>query len=102
MAKSAEPRTFTVNCPCCQTTLTIDPELKQVLHHAAPEKAPIIDDLAAAAARLKGEAAKREEAFQKSFESLKSRDSLLDRKFDELLKQAKSNPDAPPPKKMWD
>ena len=102
MATPAQPRTITVTCPCCQATLTIDPELNEVLHHAVPEKAPVIDDLAAAAARLKGEAAKREEAFQKSFDSLKSRDSLLDRKFDELLKQAKSNPDTAPPKKLWD
>ena len=94
---------FTVTCPCCQASLTVDPELKVVLHHKEPERKPVIDDLAAAAARLKGEAAKREDAFQKSFQDLKSRDSVLNRKFDELLKQAQADPDQGPPKRdLWD
>ena len=97
---SADP--FNVVCPCCQATLTIDPELKTVLHHKLPERAPVIDDLAAAAQRLQGEAAKREDAFNKSFQDLKSRESLMDRKFDELLKQAKNTPSTEPPKKIWD
>ena len=39
----------------------------------------------------------REEIFRKSFEAEKSHGKVLDRKFDELLKQAKENPDAPRP-----
>lgn len=102
MAKIPASAAFAVVCPCCQTTLTIDPELKIVLHHQLPERAPVIDDLAAAAERLKGDAAKREDAFQKSFQDLKSRESVMDRKFDELLKQAKNTPGSEPPKKIWD
>jgi hypothetical protein len=102
MARSSSNDSFTVVCPCCQTTLTIDPELKTVLHHQAPAKAPVIDDLAAAAKRLGGEAAKREAAFQKSFDDLKAKGSVMDRKFDELLKQAKNTPGTEPPKKLWD
>jgi hypothetical protein len=102
MARPPSADSFSVVCPCCQATLTVDPELKIVLHHQVPAKAPVIDDLAAAAKRLDGEAAKREAAFQKSFDDLKAKESVMDRKFEELLKQAKNTPGSAPPKKIWD
>ncbi|MBI3281158.1 MAG: hypothetical protein HYZ57_15090, partial [Acidobacteria bacterium] len=67
------------------------------ISHKVPEKPRTIDDLAVAAARLKDEAARREEVFQKSVADQKTRQSVLNKKFDELFKQAKENPDAPPP-----
>ena len=88
---------FEVSCPCCQATLKIDPETRAVISHKEREKPPAIEDLSAAVARLKGESARREDAFQKSFADHKQHQKVLDRKFDELLKQAKENPDAPPP-----
>ena len=51
MAKLVE-----VECPCCQTKLKIDPETQSVISHKVPEKPPAIEDLAAAVAKLKGEA----------------------------------------------
>jgi hypothetical protein len=86
-----------VSCPCCQTALKIDPETRAVISHKSPEKPPAIEDLAAAVAKLKGEPGRREEIFRKSFEAEKSMGKVLDRKFDELLKQAKENPDAARP-----
>jgi hypothetical protein len=91
-----------VECPCCQATLKIDPETRAVIAHKQPEKPPAIEDLAAAVAKLKGEGARRDEMFRKSFESEKSHGKVLERKFDELLRQAKENPDAPPPKRDID
>lgn len=91
-----------VACPCCQTTLRVDRESGAVLSHKIPEKPPAIDDLGAAARALKGEAAKREEIFQKSFAEQKTRQSVLDKKFDELLRQAKESPDTGPPKRDID
>jgi hypothetical protein len=44
-------------------------------------------------AKLKGAPRRREEAFQKSFAAEKNQGQVLNRKFDELLKQAKENPD---------
>jgi hypothetical protein len=82
--------------------LKIDVATGAVLMHRQPEKAPQIEDLGVAVQRLKGEAAKREEVFQKSFADQKSRQSVLDKKFDELLKQAKSEPDSGPPKREFD
>ena len=86
-----------VDCPCCQSVLKIDIETRAVISHKVPEKPPVIEDLAAAVAKLKGEPGRREEMFRKSFEAEKSMGKVLNRKFDELLRQAKENPDAPRP-----
>ncbi|HYP07790.1 MAG TPA: hypothetical protein VER03_16275 [Bryobacteraceae bacterium] len=91
-----------VLCPCCQANLRVDRETGVVLSHKMPEKPPAIEDLGVAAKALKGEAARREEMFQKSFAEQKTRQSVLDKKFDELLKQAKASPDSGPPKRDID
>lgn len=91
-----------VLCPCCQANLRVDGETGVVLSHKMPEKPPAIEDLGVAAKALKGEAARREEMFQKSFAEQKTRQSVLDKKFDELLKQAKASPDSGPPKRDID
>lgn len=89
-------------CPCCQAILKIDPEMRAVISHKIPEKPPAIEDLAAAVAKLKGEAGRREEVFQKQFAAEKSHGKVLDRKFEELLKQAKENPDTSRPPRDFD
>jgi hypothetical protein len=86
-----------VACPCCQAVLKIDPETRAVITHAIPVKPPAIEDLAAAVAKLKGEAGRRDEVFRKQVEAEKSHGQVLSKKFDELLKQAKENPDATRP-----
>jgi hypothetical protein len=91
-----------VACPCCQSTLKIDPETRAVISHQVPEKPPAIEDLAAAVAKLKGEAGRRDEVFRKSVETEKMHGRVLEKKFDELLKQAKENPDYTPPKRDID
>jgi hypothetical protein len=93
---------FEVECPCCQAVLKIDPETKAVIAHAVPEKPPAIEDLAAAVAKLKGEAGRRDEVFRKQFEAEKSHGRVLEKKFDELLKQAKEHPDLTPPRRDID
>ena len=91
-----------VACPCCHATLRVDRETGAVYSHKLPEKPPAIEDLGAAARALKGEAAKREEIFQKSFAEHQGRQSVLDKKFEELLKQAKESPDTGPRKRDID
>jgi len=93
---------FEVACPCCQATLKIDPETLAVISHQVPEKPPAIEDLAAAVAKLKGEAGRRDEVFRKSVETERMHGKVLEKKFDELLKQAKENPDLTPPKRDID
>jgi hypothetical protein len=93
---------FEVECPCCQAKLKIDPETRAVIAHQAPVKPPPIEDLAAAVAKLKGEAGRRDEVFRKQVETQKMHGQVLSAKFDELLKQAKENPDLTPPKRDID
>lgn len=61
-------------------------------------------DMEAAVTHFKGAAGRREDAFKKSVEEHKSHADVLSRKFDEMLKIAKENPDEPPPKRDidWD
>lgn len=81
-----------VKCPCCDSVLKIDPDLRAVISHAEPVKPPSIGDLAAAVASLKGEAGRREDAFQRSLQNEKKSKDVLNRKFDELFEQAKTDP----------
>lgn len=93
---------FEVACPCCEAVLTIDPETRAVIAHTVKEKPRPIEDLAAEVAKLKGAGARREELFQKNFEAEKSHGKVLEKKFDELFKRAKENPDLEPPKRDID
>ena len=59
-------------------------------------------DMEAAVQHYKGSADRREDAFKKSVEAHKSHADVLSKKFDEMLKIAKENPDEPPPKRDID
>jgi hypothetical protein len=93
---------FDVECPCCEAILKIDPETGAVIAHTVKERPRPIEDLAAEVAKLKGAGARREEIFQKQFEAEKSHGKVLEKKFDELFKRAKENPDVTPPKRDID
>ena len=93
-----KPVTFEVECPCCRATLKIDPEVRAVLSHQEREAPRTLEDISLGVEKLKGAEARREEAFQRSFEQMKSSKDVLARKFDELLKQAKEDdPTKAPP-----
>lgn len=93
---------FEVVCPCCQATLKIDAETRAVISHKAVERPRQIEDLAAEVEKLKGASGRRDETFRKSMEAEKSQSSVLNKKFDELLKQAKESGDKTPPKRVFD
>jgi hypothetical protein len=84
--------TIEVECPCCRSMLKIDVQSGAVLLHKEPEKPKPIEDIGAAVRGLKEQANRREEVFQKSLADQKTRQSVLDKKFDELFKQAKESP----------
>src|ERR1035437_6269599 len=88
---------FGVAWPCCDAILKIDPETRAIIAHTVPVKPPPIDDLAAEVAKLKGAGNRREQLFQKQFEAEKTHGKVLEKKFDELFKRAKENPDTKPP-----
>jgi hypothetical protein len=91
-----------VTCPCCQAELHIDPETSAVIRHQEHVKPPSITDLEAAVQKLKAEPGRREEIFKKSVKDHKSHSDVLSKKFDEMLKIAKENPNEPPPKRDFD
>lgn len=93
---------FEVECPCCQAKLKVDAETRAVISHKVPEKPRAIEDLAAEVEKLKGASGRRDETFRKHMEAEKSSSSVLNKKFDELLKQAKESGDKTPPKRVFD
>lgn len=93
---------FDVKCPCCGSILQIDPETEAIIQHHEPEKKPIIEDLHAAVQQLKGEADRRNDAFEKSFASHLSGEKVREKKFEELLRQAKEDKSGAPPKRPFD
>ena len=89
-------RLLEIQCPCCQASLKIDPNTEAVIIFKEKEKPKPIEDLKEAVAKLKGEEARRDEVFRKSVAEQKTHQQVLNRKFDELLKQAKAEPDSGP------
>lgn len=91
-----------VTCPCCEAVLKIDVETQSILTHRIPEKPKPIEDLAAEVEKLKGASSRREEVFQKNVAAERVHTQVLSKKFDELFKQAKENPDLTPPQRDID
>lgn len=85
-------RMFDVVCPCCQAALKIDSQTRAVITFKAPEKPRTLADIESGLEKLKGEAQRREDAFQKSFQAEKNAAEVRARKFDELFKKAKEEP----------
>ena len=83
---------FEIDCPCCKAVLKVDSETQAVISHQAPQKPPAIEDLNEAVQKLKGEEKKRDQIFRKQVEAEKTHGQVLEKKFDELLKQAKTEP----------
>jgi hypothetical protein len=92
------PPIIEVICPCCQGRLTIDLNLKTVIHHEAAAKATPTMDLNEALGALKSQANRREAQFQQALVAEREKGKVLERKFEESLKKAKEDPSAPPPR----
>jgi hypothetical protein len=100
--KDSATTPFELECPCCGASLKIDPEVKAVLSFKEKPAARSIEDLSAGLQKLREKESQKDALFQKQLESVKSSKDVLSRKFDELLKQAQSDPDQGPPKKPFD
>jgi hypothetical protein len=87
--------TIRVVCPCCQTRLTVDPELASVLAHEAPPRSGPARDLDAAFGALQSQSAQREERFRQQMQNEATKGRVLQRKFEEGLRKAKDSPDPP-------
>ena len=102
MANRKTSPPFEIECPCCQAALQVDPNVKAVLSYKEKERPHTLEDITAGVAKLKQQESQRDAVFQKQVDAMKSQKDVLARKFDELLKQAKSDPDQGPPRKPFD
>ena len=86
---------FETTCPCCQSTLVVDVNLRRIVRHVEPPSGekPELDE---AQRILAQEAARREALFQQSVSAEKSRGDVLSKHFEEALKQASGEPVAKP------
>jgi hypothetical protein len=91
MAKKSAP-TIEVNCPCCHSRLTVDPQLAAVLSHVPPPRVAPDVDISDAARILSEQAQRREDKFRHSWEAERTKEDVLTRKFEEALKKAKDQP----------
>ena len=82
---------FETACPCCQSTLVIDTNLKRVVRHVEPVRGDR-PELSDAHRILADEAARRETLFQQSVNAEKNRGDALSKRFEEALKQANQEP----------
>ena len=84
---------FTIICPCCESTLTIDAQTGALIAHEEKSK-PVasFDEM------LKGldkQKQMRDQIFQQELGSQKDRERLLDEKFREAMKRAEKDKDKP-------
>lgn len=84
---------YTLICPCCDATLTVDANTGALLAHEEKKKVHgSFED-------LKGELSKqkehREQIFAQEMSSMKDRERLLEEKFKEALKRADTVSDKP-------
>ena len=84
---------YTLVCPCCEATLTVDANTGAILAHE--EKKKVLGSFE----DLKGELSKqkehREQIFAQEMSSMKDRERLLEEKFKEALKRADPDSDKP-------
>jgi hypothetical protein len=84
---------YTIICPCCEASLTIDAGTGALLAHAEKKK------ITGSFEELKGELNKlkdqRDQIFAQEMSSMKDRERLLDEKFKEALKRADTDSGLP-------
>jgi hypothetical protein len=84
---------FTLICPCCEATLTIDAGTGALISHEEKKKATgTFEELAG---ELNKQKELREQLFAQEMSSMKDRERLLEEKFKEALKRADTTSDMP-------
>jgi hypothetical protein len=88
---------FEVECPCCGAMLEIDAETGHVLAHRKAERSSSPADLGEAVKRLRSQESTRDERFRKQVEAERAHGQSLEKRFEGLLKKARSEGPTPPP-----
>ena len=90
MAKSAPA--FEVTCPCCNAVLKVDISTRAVIAHTAAVKPKMFQDIEEAARAMKEQDNRRESIFRQSVEAQKNASDVLEKKFQEAVKNVQSVP----------
>lgn len=84
---------FSIHCPCCEATITVDAQTGAILAHEEKKKAVASFD------ELKNDLSKqaehRDQLFAQEMSSMKDRERLLEEKFQEALKRADTDSGKP-------
>jgi len=89
----ADSSKFTLICPCCEATLTIDAQTGALLAHE--EKAKPVASFDEMVKGLDKQKQMREQIFAQELSSMKDRDRILEEKFQEAMKRADKDKDKP-------
>jgi DNA-binding ferritin-like protein len=84
---------WTIICPCCEATLSVDAQTGAIISHQ--EKAKPLASFEEMAKDMERQKQTREQVFAQELGSLKDRERLLDEKFREAMKRAEKDKDVP-------
>jgi len=84
---------YSVTCPCCEASLTIDAQTGALLAHE--EKKKVHGSFEDLKGELSKQSEKREQIFAQEMSSMKDRERLLEEKFKEALKRADTDSNTP-------
>lgn len=77
---------YSITCPCCEATLTVDANTGALLAHE--EKKKVLGSFEELKGNLSKQAEHRDQIFAQEMSSMKDRERLLEEKFQEALKRA--------------
>jgi hypothetical protein len=89
----ADNSRFTIICPCCEATLTIDAQTGTMISHE--EKARPVASFDEMVKGLDKQKQMREQIFTQELSSMKDRERILQEKFEEAMKRADKDKDKP-------
>jgi hypothetical protein len=84
---------FTLICPCCEATLSIDAQTGSLISHQ--EKAKPLASFDEMVKGLDKQKEMRNQLFAQELSSMKDRDRILEEKFQEAMKRADKDKDKP-------
>lgn len=84
---------FTIICPCCEASITLDAKTGAVIAHE--EKKKVLGSFEDLAGQLNKQKDLREQLFAQEMSSMKDRERLLEEKFQEALKRADTTSSEP-------
>jgi len=89
----ADTSRFTIICPCCEATMTIDARTGAIIAHE--EKAKPLASFDEMVKGLDKQKQMREQIFAQELSSMKDRDRILEEKFQEAMRRAEKDKDKP-------